>query len=337
VSETIRVGLIGTGAIAQVAHLTVLNRLEGVQVVGLCDTDIAKAQALAGRFNIPDVFDDIEDLLRLAQPDAVVVCTPNHLHEVHTITALSARVAVLCERPLALTAAGVQRVAAAREASGKPVLVGMNHRYRSDIQTIRSFLSGGELGALRSVRAYWHIFRPIGFATGWRERRAESGGGAMFDLGLPLVDLALWLAQCSATKRVSAIHSGRQDRPDDVEDFASVLMQCGAGHSLFVDVSWRHVGPHEKFAFEIVGDLGSAAIGPLAVFKEMHGVPVNVTPAPSEARGDPFTSSYRAEWEHFLKIVRGDARVPDLSDQVLLHQTMEAIQQSAREGREVTL
>jgi predicted dehydrogenase len=56
-----------------------------------------------------------------------------------------------------------------------------------------------------------------------------------------------------------------------------------------------------------------------------------------EVHGDPFSSSYRAEWEHFLQIVRGDSPAPALADQLLLHRVMEAIQNSARSGREVIL
>lgn len=334
-SDKVRVSVIGAGAIAQVAHLVVLSKRDDVEVVGLCDTDVAKAQALAHRFRIADVFDDIEDLLRLSKPDAVVVCTPNHLHEDHVIGALSAGVPVLCERPLALTAAGVERVAARADRANAPVMVGMNHRFREDVQAVRSFLVGGELGALKSVRAHWHIFRPAGAPSGWRVRQAESGGGAMMDLGLPLMDLALWLAQCPATKRVSAVFGG-VGGSESVEDLGAAFMQCSEGHSIFIDVSWRHMGPQERFALEVVGASGSAAIAPLTVFKEMHGTPVNVTPG-AEASGDPFSNSYRAEWDFFLKVVRGTANCPDLSEQLRLHRTMEAITQSAAEGREIIL
>jgi predicted dehydrogenase len=135
---------------------------------------------------------------------------------------------------------------------------------------------------------------------------------------------------------VSAVFAGRTGNTE-VEDLGSVFMQCADGHSIFVDVSWRHVGPHEKLAVEVVGATGSAAIAPLAVFKEMHGAPVNVTPLVDEAHGDPFSSSYRAEWEHFLHVARGESPAPTLGDQLLLHRVMEAIQDSARSGREVIL
>ncbi|NIM48414.1 MAG: Gfo/Idh/MocA family oxidoreductase [Gemmatimonadales bacterium] len=333
-SDAVKLGVIGAGAIAQVAHLVVLGRLEGVRMVGICDTDVATAQALAGRFGISDVYDDIEDLFRYSQPDAVVICTPNHLHEVHVMSALSAGMHVLCERPLALTLDGVERVMAAREQADRAVLVGMNHRYRSDVEAVRHFVAGGELGPLRLIRGTWHIFRPTGPAAGWRERRAESGGGAMFDLGLPLVDLALWLSGCPAAKRVTAVLSAREEE-SEVEDSGCALIRCQHDHSIFVDVSWRFVGKAEAFSFQVMGNRGSASIAPLAVFKEMHAAPVNVTPTEPKSHEDVFSGSYRAEWEHFLDIVRGDAAHPELKDQLLLHRTMEAIRRSAEEGRDI--
>ncbi len=334
-SDVVRVGVIGGGAIAQVAHLGVLSKLEGAKIAGICDIDVGKAQAIAARLRLRDVYDDIEDFLQYVRPDALVVCTPNHLHEVHVISALNAGVPVLCERPLALTLGGVERVIAARKQAGLPVMVGMNHRFRADVDLVRSFLRGGELGALRVIRAQWHIFRPVGSAAGWRERPAESGGGAMFDLGLPLVDLGLWLADCAASKRVSAHFSGRAGV--GVEDFAAAFIQCADHHSVFVDVSWRHVGPLEKFAVEVMGERGSATIAPLSVFKEMHGAPVDVTPPGARSLEDPFSASYRAEWEHFLRVVRGEVPPPDLADQLVLHRVMGAIRRSAEEGREVDL
>ncbi len=109
-NDPIRVGVLGAGAIAQVAHLPVLRRLPGVEVGAICDNDVGKAQALAARFDVKDTYDDIEEVLRYANVDVVVICTPNHLHEIHATAALAAGVHVLCERPLALTVAGVERV-----------------------------------------------------------------------------------------------------------------------------------------------------------------------------------------------------------------------------------
>ena len=328
-----RVGVIGVGAVAQVAHLPVLAGRDDVDLVGLCDNDLAKAQALATRFGVVAAYDDIEDLLRYGRPDAVLVATPNHLHEVHVRTALSAGCAVLCERPLALTSDGVERIQDAARLAGRPVVVGMNHRYRSDVQALRAFVAGGELGALRAIRTGWYYFRPSRAELGWRRRPQESGGGALFDLGLPLLDLSLWLADCPEELSVRGIV--HQTAGHAVEDAASALLTCASGLSVFVDVAWRYVGDQERFWLDVMGEAGSARIHPLRVYKEMHGAPVNVTPTGAASRENLFSASYRAEWASFLAVVREEVAAPDLEQQVLVHRTLEAVYVSAREGRTV--
>ncbi|HEX9383354.1 MAG TPA: Gfo/Idh/MocA family oxidoreductase, partial [Gemmatimonadaceae bacterium] len=138
----VRLGLVGAGAIAQLAHLPVLSKLKGAELVALCDNDGPKASAIAERLKIPDVFTDIEDLLELDQVDAVVIATPNHLHEPHVLRALKSKVDVLCERPLSLTSRGVERILAAAKQAGRKVVVGNNHRFRSDVQQLYRFLQG---------------------------------------------------------------------------------------------------------------------------------------------------------------------------------------------------
>src|SRR5919206_2032678 len=212
-SERLRVGIVGGGAITQVAHLPVLKKMRGVEVQAICDTDLPKARALATRFGVKDAFDDIEELLRFESLDAVVICSPNHLHESHILAALSANLHVLVEKPLTMTAASAQRIIKATEKRDRVVMVGMNHRYRPDVQIVRSFVQSGELGKVESVRGSWHVFRPGRAQLGWRQRRDQAGGGAMLDLGLSILDLGLWLGGWPAPLRVSASpDSGGRER-----------------------------------------------------------------------------------------------------------------------------
>lgn len=332
----LRIGIVGAGAIAQVAHLPALTRLRDVRVVGICDNDLSKAHAVASRFQIPTVYEDIEELLPEARPDVVAICTPNHLHDIHVLTALSAGAHVLCERPLAMTAAGVERIRAAAERAGRAVMVGMNHRFRSDVQAVRSFLKSGDLGGVVGVRCGWYMFRPMGQSIGWRQHRRQAGGGAMLDLGISLIDLALWLTGCPTPSVVSAVLKP-QPPGDDVEEAGCALIVCRDGPSIFVDVARRYVGDHERFWLDVMCSKGSASIHPLRIFREMHGTPVNVTPTGAAGREDAFSASYRAEWAHCFAIARGAMPRPDLSDQVVLHRTLEAVYQSAGQGRDVTL
>jgi predicted dehydrogenase len=330
----LRVGVIGVGAITQLAHLPVLSRIRGVDVVALCDNDGAKARALADRFEIPDAFTDIDDLLEFDALDAVVVATPNHLHEPHVLAALNAGVDVLCERPLALDARGVEGVLAAAAKGGRKVLVANNHRFRADAQALERFIRGGELGRVTGVRS--GAYQPRHVSEGWRSRRAEAGGGAFLDQGFPLVDLALWLADFPAPVRISA-HMERARGRDAVETAMLVHLECADNSSFSFDASWSYVGAEERWWMECLAERGSARLAPLRVVKELNGRPVHVSPTGAAARESAFIQSYRAQAAHFLAVLRGEFGYEPPADQVTVHRVLEAAYQSANEGREVRL
>jgi len=334
-ADPVRVGVIGAGAITQVAHLPVLRKLKGIEVVAICDTDMPKARALADRFKVPDAFSDIEELLEYEELDAIAICTPNHLHEPHVMAALSANLHVFVERPLALNAAEVQQVLRAAEKKKRVLMVALNHRYRADVQIVRSFVQSGELGKVQSVRGSWHVFRPSRSQLGWRTRRDEAGGGAILDLGYAILDLGLWLADGPKPLRVSA--SLDISSNGSVEPSGSAFVVCENDFSVFLDVTWRHIGEGERFGVGVRGSRGTAGINPLHVWKELHGVPTDVAPTGSIGRENPFTASYRAEWAHFLACIRGQATAPDNKEQITLHRVIDAIYQSAKEGRDVEL
>jgi predicted dehydrogenase len=332
--SAIRCAVVGAGAIAQLAHLPVLSKMRGTQLVALCDNDGPKARALADRFDIPDVFTDIEDLLEFDQLDAVVVTTPNHLHEPHVLSALAAKVDVLCERPLALTARGIERILSAATRSGRKVAVANNHRFRSDVQALSGFLRGGELGKLVGVRA--GVYQQRRPSEGWRFRRAEAGGGVFLEQGFPMLDLALWLADFPDPVRVTA-HMDRARGASAVEDSMLVQLECAQGKTFAIDVTWAYIGTEERWWFHLLATRGSAQLGPLRVFKELNGKPVDVTPTGASARESAFVQSYRAELAHFFAVLRGEASYEPPDDQVTVHRIAEAIYKAADEEKEIRL
>ncbi len=331
-TDTIRIGVVGAGAIAQLAHLPVLAKMRGAQLAALCDNDRPKARALADRFGIPDVVTDIQDLLELEGLDAVVVATPNHLHEPHVLSALASGRHVLCERPLSLSSRGVERILAAASRAGRVVSVANNHRYRTDVQTLSRFIQGGELGKVMGMRAGAYRFKRG--AEGWRSRRAESGGGAFLDHGVPLLDLALWLADHPEPVRVSA-HMDRGRGASAVEEAMTVQLECVGGSSFLFDVSSAYVGQTERWWFEVLAARGSARLAPLRVVKELNGRATDVSPSGAAGRESAFIQSYRAELAHFLAVVRGETSYDPPTDQVTLHKIIEAIYKSAEDGKEI--
>ena len=332
-TEPVRIGVVGAGAIAQLAHFPVLGKMRGAKLVAIGDNDRPKARGLADRFDIPDVYTDIEDLLEHPDLHAVVVATPNHLHEPHVLSAIAAGKDVLCERPLALTMRGVERIINAAARAGRKVFVANNHRFRSDVQALAGFLRGGELGKLTGIRA--GAFHQRRAEQGWRLRRAEAGGGAFFDYGLPLLDLALWLANFPEPERVVA-HMERGSGKNAVEESMLVQLYC-PGTVFNFDVSGTYVGAEERWWFETLSTRGSTRLAPLRVVKELHGRPTDVSPRGAAARESAFIQSYRAELAHFVSVLAGETEYEAPTDQVTLHRTVEAIYRSADEGKEIRL
>lgn len=335
-TDRMRVGIIGAGAIVQVAHLPVLRRIKTLELAVICDSDLPKARVVADRFDIADAFDDIEEVLQYEKLDILLICTPNHLHESHIRAALSRGLHVLVEKPLATSVESVKRISQAVSRTDRVLMVGMNHRYRPDVQTVRGFVQSGELGPIESIRGSWHVFKPSRSQLGWRLRRELSGGGAMLDLGLAVLDLGLWLGGNPTPRRVSASF-GKVGGDGPVEQAGSAYVVCESGPSIFLDVTWNHIGAGERFGVGVRGLKGTASINPLTVWKKMHGAPMDVSPSGVGSRESAFSASYRAEWAHFLAAINGDAKAPPLEDYLTLHQVMDAIYQSADSGEEVRL
>ncbi|MFN8581607.1 MAG: Gfo/Idh/MocA family oxidoreductase [Gemmatimonadaceae bacterium] len=183
---------------------------------------------------MPNTFTDIDDLLELEGIDAVIVATPNHVRAACITAALAARLDVLCERPM-LGAEGVEQFLSAWR-SGRRILVGNNHRFQSDVEGWAGFSGAANWGRLAGVRA--GAFHPRGRADGWRTRRQESGGGALLEHGLPLIDLALWLADYPPPVRVWAHMDRARAAKDAVEETALV----GIEDAPTIRRSVRHLG-----------------------------------------------------------------------------------------------
>jgi predicted dehydrogenase len=328
----IRIAVIGLGAIAQTAHLPVLAKMRGVQLVALCDNDLGKARALAQRFGVPDTFGDIEDLFDTDALDAVVVATPNHLHEPHALSALRAGAHVMCERPFALTSRGVERILAAARRADRKVFVANNHRFRSDVQALHAFVHGGELGKVHSVRAGAYRLRST--VSPWRTRRAEAGGGVFLEDGLPLLDLATWVADSPDPLRATATMD-RARGANTVEDALFAVAEYSSGFTVAIDVNWHYVGGDDRWWFEAIGTRGSARLSPLRIVKELNGLPMDVTPRGAAQRESAFLQSYRAELAHFLAVLRREAAYEPPDDQLLVYRVLESVYRAAEEGKEM--
>ncbi|HYJ79060.1 MAG TPA: Gfo/Idh/MocA family oxidoreductase [Longimicrobiaceae bacterium] len=327
----IRVAVVGAGAIAQVVHLPILSRMRGVEVAAVSDKDEHAARTIAARYGAAAVR-EAEEVWGDASIDAVVVCTPSARHEENVREALRAGKYVLCEKPLALDAAGVERILQ-EEGAGERLLVAMNQRFRADARALRSFVASGELGDVFYLKAGWlNRAKPVG--RSWRERRS-AGGGALMELGIQMLDLGLWIMGYPAALRVSA-HTHRAPGAE-VEDAATLLVRLDGGRVVNLEVTWNLLARKDRQFLHLLGSAGSGSLSPLAVFREMATGLANVTPALPPGPENPFTASYRNELQHFIEVVRGERKPDPAAEHLELMRVMEAAYRSAEEGREIAL
>ena len=327
-----RVAVLGAGAIAQVMHLPILSRMRGVEIAAVSDRDEHTARTVADRYGSRAL--DAQRIWDDESIGAVVVCTPSHRHEEHVRDALRAGKHVLCEKPLGLSAEGVRSVLA-EPGAGDRLMVGMNQRFRPDAQALRSFVVSGELGDVFYLKTGWLTrTRPSGRLRSWRLMRS-AGGGALMDLGLQMLDLALWTLGYPRALRVSA-HTHRT-ADAEVEDAAALLLRLEGGRVINLEVTWALVSRRDRQFLHVLGSGGSGSLSPLQVFRQMDTGMVEVAPALPAGTENLFTASYRNQLQYFVEAVRGEKRLEPPAEHVRLMRIMEAAYRSAEEGREIDL
>ncbi len=335
--EKVRIGVIGCGAITQIIHLPVLSKMEDVEIVAIADNDKTKLEALAAKYKIVQSFTDHTKLLALEDMDAVHICTPNHLHASMTVEALSAGKHVLVEKPIARTYDEAKMMADEARKRKKKLMVGMNHRFRPDAMVLKNFVKGKELGKIFYTKSGWLRRRGSWNESEWSKKKNISGGGVFMDLGIPMLDLSIWLMENPKVKSVySAMYNHYQK--EGIEDSATVMIRFENDAILSLEVSWTLLMENDFMYTNLFGTLGGALLNPLRIHKEMHGNLVNVTPTKMEKPENNYKKSYEYELKHFVECVKHDRPVLSSGDEAAeVLRVSESIYQSAREKREIAL
>ena len=235
----LRLGFLGVGWIGRhrMQALLATGAVEATAIADAVPEAIAEAQALAPAAEIASGLDGLLE----ADLDGVVIATPSALHAAQAVQALERGVAVFCQKPLGRDAAEVRRVVAAARAADRLLGVDLSYRHTAGMQRIRELLQGGELGRVFAVDLTFH--NAYGPDKPWFYDRALAGGGCVIDLGVHLVDLALWALDFPPVTSVSSslFAGGRQLLPGsaEVEDYAVATLQLADGPVVRLGCSWR--------------------------------------------------------------------------------------------------
>ena len=240
----LRLGLVGCGAIARRAHLPAFKAAgpDEVDVVAFASRTRSSAEAAAREWGSGRVEDNWQQLVESPDVDAVDICSPNRYHAEVAVAAAHAGKHVLVEKPMACTIAEADAMMTAAEQSGVVLSIAHNLRFASPFFTARQVVAGGRLGRVVAFRAAFGHGGPQLWApeAGWFFDPAQSGGGALIDLGIHVADLLRFVLGDDVVE-VSALLSMLRPvgRPgQEVDEAAQVVLRMAGGAIGSFHASW---------------------------------------------------------------------------------------------------
>ncbi len=248
----VKVGIIGCGGIAFGKHMPSLKAVPNVQMVAFCDLIPEKAQKAAAEYGTPDamVCTDYQELLKDESIEVVHVLTPNLEHCQITVDALYAGKHVMCEKPMAKTAADARRMAEAAKATGKKLSIGYQHRHKQQSIYAKQLIESDALGEIYYANCYairrrgtpnWGVFL----------NEQEQGGGPIIDIATHSLDLTLYLMNNYEPRMVVGKTHKKLEHPEagniwgdngvsttPLEEAACAMILMKNGATIMLETSW---------------------------------------------------------------------------------------------------
>jgi len=339
----IRVGIVGAGWPGQ-AHARGFADAGGFKIVAVADLIPERRKKLMIDFGIEREYPDAKQLIKDKGIDAVSICLPTALHAPIAIAALRAGKHVVCETPPALNPKQAKQIESAAKKSGKALLYCAQRRFGGPEQAAKQAITKGYAGDVFHARASWMRTRGFPKGTGWFTLKDQSGGGALIDIGIHVLDLAWHLLGEPRPESAFAIthqkfHGELKDVKMDVEDSAFALIRFENGKSLELSTSWAFNQPPQQ-----QGTL-------CRIFGEKAAVDV-YTPTGAvlhrnfDAKGQsnatslppPRVAGYASLMRHFKDCIQGKA-TPMIGppEGIMLMRMVEAIYRSAQTGKSVAV
>jgi len=245
----VRVGVIGAGWIAE-EHVAILRRLDGVELVAVCDVDEARARELGGDAS---PYTDWRELLDEESPDAVFVCTPPMLHREMTVEALGRGIHVYLEKPVARGLEDARSIVDAAAVSDAVCAVGYQWRAVEVLDDLREALDGQEIGLLIGIGTGPTRSRP------WFLNRVQ-GGGNLLERASHGIDLSRAIAGEVVSVQTTASHvplAQSAGESGDIEDAAAITLRFANGGVGTSSIAWTRDGLPGRYSVDILASESS--------------------------------------------------------------------------------
>jgi predicted dehydrogenase len=255
--RAVKLGFLGLGWIGR-KRLDAVAAEANVRVMAVSDTDREKLQSAQSGYPDARGMTSFDELLE-CELDGVVIATPNGAHAEQALACLAKGLPVFCQKPLATNAADTERVIAAAQKANKLLAVDYSYRHVQGMQELRERIRAGELGEINAIDLIFH--NAYGPNKQWCFDRSQAGGGCLLDLGVHLIDLALWLQDAPSMRVVSSrlFSQGRVATRQDVEELAYVELVQSNGAVVRIACSWHaQIGCDAEISAHIQGSRGGA-------------------------------------------------------------------------------
>ena len=342
----LRVAIIGAGQVADKVHASYYATRSDLQMVAVCDSRLPQAQAFAAKFDIENSYDDLRLMLVQAKPDAVSVCSPNRFHFEHVMAALEAGCHVMCEKPPAMTPQQAAMMRDLARQQGKVLAYDFHHRFSLDAQLLRDQMQAGVLGEVYLTTAT--ALRRSG-VPGWGvfTNKEMQGGGPLIDIGIHMLDAAMYVLGFPAIRRVMAHsfqklgtvkNSGQFGEWDPtqftVEDALFGTVEFVDGGLLRLETSFvLNVEPTSQMNVTFCGDKAGATLFPARIYNDVNGE-LNMIAQREQADDNRHFRSMEA----FIRSVQGESvDIADAEQGFIIQQLVAALYESAEKGEWVTL
>src|SRR5690242_10710263 len=266
ITGDVRVALVGCGRISK-NHLEAIDKVQGIRLVAVADTDIERARAVGAARNVP-AFGSLDEMLANVPSDLVSICTPSGLHPQHGIVAARAGRHVLTEKPMAISLAAADELVQACDAAGVQLFVVKQNRLNPAIQLLKRAVDKGRFGRLYMANVTVRWTRPQSYydAEPWRGTW-EFDGGAFMNQASHYVDLMQWLM--GPAESVMA-KTATQARRIEAEDSGVAVVKFRSGALGVMEVSVLTFPKNLEGSITILGETGSVKIGGTAVNRVDH-------------------------------------------------------------------
>lgn len=342
----LRVAIIGAGQVADKVHASYYATRSDVQMVAVMDSRPEQAQAFAERHDIPSAWQDVHEMLREVKPHVVSVCSPNRFHFEHVLAALKAGCHVMCEKPPAMTPQQADQMRAEARKAGKVLAYDFHHRFAHDTQLLREAVQNGTLGEIYFTTA--QALRRCG-VPGWGvfTNKSLQGGGPLIDIGIHMLDAAMYVLGFPAVKRVTA-HSfqklgnrksqgqfGEWD-PEQytVEDALFGMIEFCNGGILRLDTSFAlNIREQSIMNVSFCGEKAGGTLFPAHIYTDEVGVLHTIL-----QREEADDQRHLRSMDAFVRHVMGEpVMIADAEQGLVIQQLVAALYESAETGESVTL